>query len=230
MTRTDRRETWKSPRWWQLLVGALILTLLVSAVRRALVDVPNVAAGQAPDAGPDRQYALHPALAYAHIALALPYLLLAPLQLSRSFRERHFSVHRRVGRAVVPLALVATAAAVAFGTLYPVGGVGESTASVVFGCWFGQCLVLAWRAIRSGDDVAHRRWMIRAFVTGLAVATIRVWIGVFSAIGLFGWYGRFALGFWLAFLLHVAVGEWWLRTHPHPTRVTSGPDPVGDAR
>ena len=58
---------------------------------------------QAPDAGPDRQYALHPALAYTHIALALPYLILAPLQLTRSFRERHFSARRRIGRTVVPL-------------------------------------------------------------------------------------------------------------------------------
>lgn len=201
-------------RRWQIITAALVLVLLVSAVRRAFVDIPNVTTGQAPDAGPDHQYALHPALAYTHIALALPYLILAPLQLIRSYRERHFSLHRRIGRTVVPLALVATAAAVVFGTLYPVGGVGESAATAVFGCWFAVGLVLAWQAIRAGDEVAHRRWMIRAFVTGLAVATIRVWVGAFSALGLFGWYGRFALAFWLAFMLHIAAGEWWLYTRP----------------
>lgn len=66
--------------------------------------------------------------------------------------------------------------------------------------------------------------MIRAFVTGLAVGIIRIWVGAFTAFGLFDWAGRFGLGFWLAFLAHVAVGEWWLRTNPDPAAAN---DPRG---
>jgi uncharacterized membrane protein len=201
---------------WRVVIGTLIVVVLVSAMRRVITDVPNVVSGQVPDAGPDRQYSLHPALAYVHIGFALPYLVLAPLQLWRPFRERHYPVHRRIGRTVVPLALMGGLAALVFGLLFPVGGPAESAATLVFGSWFLVCLTVAWRSIRAGDVVAHRRWMVRAFAMGVAVGTIRVWIGIFSALGLFDWYGRFAAGFWLAFLIHAAVGEWWLRTHPHP--------------
>jgi Predicted membrane protein (DUF2306) len=41
--------------------------------------------------------------------------------------------------------------------------------------WFLICLVLAFRALRAGDMVLHRRWMIRAFAIGIAVGTIRIW-------------------------------------------------------
>ena len=220
--------SWQSPLRsapaWRTVVVLLVVIVLTFAVRPVLVDVSNVAAGSIPGDGPDRQYARHPGLAYVHILTAVPYLLLAPLQLWRPFRERHFPVHRRIGRIVVPLAAVGTVAAICFGLLYPVGGLAESTASLAFGSWFVACLGRAWVAIRAGDAILHRRWMIRAFVTGLAVGTIRIWVGVFTAFGLFDWAGRFGLGFWLAFLAHVAVGEWWLRTNPDPAAAN---DPRG---
>jgi uncharacterized membrane protein len=61
---------------------------------------------------------------------------------------------------------------------------GEAVATAVFGCWFLTCLLLAVRAIRRDDVVNHRRWMIHAFAVGIAVGTIRVWIGLLIASGL----------------------------------------------
>jgi hypothetical protein len=55
-----------------------------------------------------------------------------------------------------------------------------------------------------------------AFMMGLAVGTIRIWIGLFSVSGLLTFPERFAVASWVAFAIHVAVGEWWLATHPHP--------------
>lgn len=57
------------------------------------------------------------------------------------------------------------------------------------------CLVLAFRAIRRDDVVAHRRWMIRAFSIGVAVGTIRIWIGVFQATGILSFKDSFGIAF-----------------------------------
>jgi hypothetical protein len=65
----------------------------------------------------------------------------------------------------------------------------------VFGVWFLACLVLAFRAIRRDDVVRHRRWKLRAFATGIAVGTIRIWIGLFQATGLLTFEGSFPVAF-----------------------------------
>jgi hypothetical protein len=71
-----------------------------------------------------------------------------------------------------------------FGLGLPWGGSVEAVATAVFGCWFLTYLLLAVRAIRRDDVVNHRRWMIRAFAAGVAVGTIRIWIGILLASGL----------------------------------------------
>jgi uncharacterized membrane protein YozB (DUF420 family) len=93
----------------------------------------------------------------------------------------------------------------------------------VFGTWFVFCLVRAVRAIRAGRVREHRRWMIRAFAVGSGIATIRIWVGIFTGIQLgvlgmqddtFPIRSTFGLAFWLGLGTHVLVGEWWLRRTP----------------
>jgi uncharacterized membrane protein YozB (DUF420 family) len=203
-------------RGWFLMGAILILIILVFAVRRVMTDVPHLLANEVPEDGIDREYALHPVLAYVHIGLGAIYLMAAPLQLWRPFRVNHYSVHRRMGRALATIAIVSGITGVVFGARYAFGGPPESAATVVFGSWFVVSLVLAVAAIRRGDVVAHRRWMIRAFLMGIAVGTVRLWIGAFSALGVLTFPDRFAVAFWLAFSMHVVFGEWWLATRPHP--------------
>jgi uncharacterized membrane protein YozB (DUF420 family) len=74
--------------------------------------------------------------------------------------------------------------------------------------------VLAFRAIRRGDVVNHRRWMIRAFATGVAVGTIRIWVGLLIASGLLDFHDSLTAAFWIGLSLHVLAGEWWIRTTP----------------
>jgi hypothetical protein len=62
--------------------------------------------------------------------------------------------------------------------------------------------LLAFRAVRAGDIVQHRRWMIRAFAIGVAVGTIRIWIAVFQISGLLGLPAAFWSG--VLDLLHAA--------------------------
>jgi len=215
--------------WATLLV--LVAVTLVFATVRASIDWPNVAAGTVPSEGSyDRRYALHPVLAYAHILPGVVYLVGAPLQLSRRFREAHSSVHRRMGRVLIPAGITAGVFALTFGTLFPFGGLLEASATVGFGLWFVAALVTAYVAIRAGDVTGHRRWMIRAFAVGLGVGTIRLWVGLFQGFGLLSFEDGFGVAFWLAFSMHAAAAEAYLTRWPdargasHPTPApASGP-------
>lgn len=204
--------------------AALIAIVLAFAMIRVTTDWPHILDGTVPEDDFAKRYVAHPWLSYLHIAPGIVYLLGAPLQLSRRFRTKHYSVHRRLGRVLLSCALLSGTLALIFGLLHPWGGALEASAAMVFGAWFVACLVLAFRAIRRDDVAQHRRWMIRAFTVGIGIGTIRLWIGVFTPIAISRNGGAedttlpdaatFGLAFWLAFIMHVALGEWWLRRTP----------------
>ncbi len=198
-------------------VWLLTIVMVVFAVVRVVSDSANLASGTLPPADDfARRYAQHPGLAYAHIVPGMLYLFGALVQLSARIRTRHGDWHRRLGRVVAPLGVAAGTTGLVVGVVMPWGGRAESLASALFGAWMAVALVVAVRAVRAGDVAAHRRWMVRAFAVGLAVATIRLWVGLFEATGLVGFRAGFGLAFWLAFTMHAAIAEWWLRLRPEP--------------
>ena len=202
------------PAAWGV-VFFLIAVVLVFAVIRVTIDSQNIATGVIPEEGEfDRRYAQYPILAYAHILPGVVYLVLAPFQISRLFRNRHLDLHRKMGRILVPIGILSGVLGVIFGFFFSFGGFAEASAAVVFGTWFVIALALAYRYIRAGDTVRHRRWMIRAFAIGLGVGTIRIWVGLFQATGLVEFDDAFGAAFWLSWTLHVIAGEIWLWRRP----------------
>lgn len=206
-----------------VVVVFLFALVLLSVLDRIATDMPNIRDGTIPSDEFAERYVAHPWLGYLHLAPGVVYLMGAPLQLSRRFRTQHYTLHRRMGRVLLTCALVSGVFALLFGILFAWGGTVESMAAVVFGAWFIACLVLAFRAIRSDNVPQHRRWMIRAFAVAVGIGTVRIWLGVFEAIGQ-SMSGRtttvspnpttFGVAFWLGFSMHVAFGEWWLRRTP----------------
>jgi uncharacterized membrane protein YozB (DUF420 family) len=201
--------------WTTLIV--LVAVVVVFAGIRLATDVPNIVTGRQPDADAfEARYAAVPGLAYAHILPGVLYLMLAPVQLWRGFRNRHLRWHRRIGRVALAAGLLSGVFGVTFGILMSFGGVLQATASVLFGTWFVVSLLAAYRAIRRRDQRVHRRWMIRAFAIGLAVGTIRLWIGLFEGFGIMAIRDAFGVAFWLSFSMHAAAAELWLRWRPLP--------------
>lgn len=199
----------------------LVFLILVAVVVRISVDGPNVVAGTVPpEDAYEHRYASHWILAYAHILPGVVYLLGAPLQLSQRFRQRHLSRHRRLGRVVLAAGITSGVLAIVFGTLFAFGGPIETSATIVFGAYFVAALLLAYAAIRRRDVLAHRRWMIRAFAIGLAIATIRIWIGLFQGFGLLSLEDSFGPAFWLSFVMHALVVEAYLAKRPTVTGVS----------
>ena len=205
-------------------LAVLIAIVLVFVAIRVITDGPHIVAGTVPDDDFAERYVAHWWLAYLHIVPGVVYLVCAPWQLSRRFRTRHYGVHRRMGRVLLGCALLSGVMALGFGVRFAWGGTLESIAAVVFGGWFLVCLVAAFRAIRGQDVRRHRRWMIRGFAVGIGIATIRIWVGLFTGLQIamnggaddltLPARGTFGLSFWLALGMHVVIGEWWLRRTP----------------
>ena len=199
---------------WSTVI-VLILIPLGFVGNRISIDWPNVAARTVQTEDPfDSRYAMHPVLAYAHILPGVIYLVAAPFQLSRTFRARHIGLHRRIGRVVLAAGFTSGIFALVFGTLFPFGGLLEASATVVFGAYFLVALVTAFIAIKARDVTRHRRWMIRAFAIGLAIGTIRIWIGLFQGFGALSFEDSFGFAFWLSFGSHALAAEAYLAKRP----------------
>lgn len=203
---------------WAIVVLLGLITVVSAGIRIA-IDWPAIAAGTTPnEESYEYRYVTHPVLAYLHILPGIVYLVGAPLQLSRRFRERHLTVHRRLGRLLLPAGILAGVFAIVFGTLHSFGGWLEAVAAITFGAYFVTALVIAFRAIRCGDVTRHRRWMIRAFAVGLAVGTIRIWMALFMVFGM-SLETSSAPAFWVSFPLHAVAAEIYLSCRPLPAHL-----------
>jgi uncharacterized membrane protein len=231
-SRTTTVHKWtpgrKTARAVQIVLGLVIAIVLASFVKRLLIDLPHLAAGTVPADDFDRRYVAQPWLAYLHITPGVLYLLLAILQLTYRFRSRHYPTHRRLGRIAAGAALTSGVFALIFGGLFSFGGAPEASASVVFSVWLLISVVLAVRAIRRGDIVRHRRWMIRAFAVGAGVGTVRIWIGLFEGLGVLDFQSALGPAFWIGFSLHALAAELWLRAFPYPPEISEPrkPEPI----
>lgn len=197
-------------------LGVAVIVVLIFAARRFALDVPHLRAETIPDDDFDRRYVLNPWVTGIHISLGAAYLIGAIHQLTGPLRRTRPAWHRRIGRITAVCGLTSALLGAVLGVLMPYGGVLETAASLTFGPWMGACLVLGVRAIRRGDVVTHARWMIRAFAVGAAVGSIRLWVGALSGTGLLAMEEAFGVAFWLAFALHAAAAEWWLRRTDEP--------------
>lgn len=222
-TRADRALT--TSLWWTLpFLGSIIL---VSVGIRVATDWPHILDGTLPDEDSyEIRYVLHPALAYIHIGFGAVYLLCAPLQLSRRFRTTHYTAHRRIGRVALTGGCIAGIFGIIAGTLFPFGGLLEASATVLFGQYYVIALATAFLAIRRGDVTTHRRWMIRALAIGLAVSTIRIWIGLLTLAQLMTFEDRFGAAFWLSFPLHAVAAEVYLRHRPVANAIPMEDEPT----
>jgi uncharacterized membrane protein len=210
------------------LWGAVILLVAIGVavvVRRATHIVPILINGYEPAipvSNPalaqlvalDDVFARHPILTLIHILPALAFLVLAPLQFSEKFRERHLHFHRINGRILLICGTITgvSALVMSFG-MTSIGGVNQAAATTLFALIFLFSLSRAFQQIKRGEIALHREWMIRAFSTGLAVATIRPIVAVFFATSRFSGltpYEFFGTAFWIGFVLHLIAAEVWI--------------------
>jgi len=94
-----------------------------------------------------------------------------------------------------------------------IGGVNQAAATLLFSVFFLYAVAKAWQKAVGRDYNLHREWMIRTYAIGLAITTIRPIVGIFFATSRFTGltpYEFFGTAFWIGFVLHLIVAEWWL--------------------
>ena len=118
---------------------------------------------------------------FVHVAAGGIALLVGPLQFSRALRERVPSVHRAAGRTYLVAVLAGGLGALVLAPVNTAGMVGFFGFGTLGVLWIGT----AWRgyrAIRGGDVGTHQAWMLRNFALTYAAVTLRLWVGVLTAV------------------------------------------------
>ncbi len=209
---------------WSAVVFLSVIGASV-AIRRIAYLAPILAHGySSPAITPDSRaaqfvmldevFAHHPLLTMIHVVPGLLFMMLGPFQFSKFIRAKHLRWHRWNGRIFVACGLIIGISALVMSfTMQSIGGVNQAAATILFGFFFLFALSKAFWHIRRREVALHRQWMIRAFVIGLAVATIRPIIGIFFATSRLSNLTPaqfFGTAFWIGFVLHLIAAEAWI--------------------
>lgn len=198
--------------WLRIGFWACILISVAVVLRRVYVLAYPPPSAPPQLAALDALFASHATLTLAHILPALGLVLLAPFLVFRSSSQRVWAE-----RLFFPLGAVVGTTAYAM-SAYSVGGWVERSAVLFFNSLFLFSVLRSYWHMRRGERLPQRRWMLRAIVVLLGIATTRPVMGFFFATSrltnlepkqFFGW------AFWIGFSINTLVIELWLRSRKH---------------
>jgi hypothetical protein len=201
------------PSLW-LRAGFWICTLIAVVVvlrRVAALAFPS-SSGPPQMAALDTWFTSHAALTLAHILIALLFVCVAPFVVFPRFTKATWPE-----RLIFPLGAAVGATAYAM-SVYSVGGWVERSAVLFFNSLFLYSLFRAWLYRQHGEPLLKRRWLLRAIVILLGIATTRPVMGVFFATSRLTHLTPsqfFGIAFWIGFSINTIAIELWLRNHDH---------------
>lgn len=207
---------------------------LIPAALIALAFIPIVAgtfrltmlAGGAAVTPENQRFFAAPVPVVLHIVSATLYCVVGAFQFAPGFRRNRPHWHRRAGRVLVGLGLVAALSGVWMALTYAI--VPADTAllhgfRLFFGVAMAASIVLGFVAIRRRQVGVHQAWMRRAYAIGQGAGTQAL-----SQIPLIMILGpldpdTLALAMGGAWVLNLAVAEWLIRRQRRPPRAPRVP-------
>ena len=150
----------------------------------------------------------------AHMAIATPLLVIAPIQFLAGVRRARPEVHRWLGRIFLTSSIIAGALAVWLGATIQYQG--SRIPLALFGLlWIGFSAA-AWYCARKRDFANHRRFVIRSFAIGLAFIWVRVLVSLEGQLFFFidNQETRDTSQEYLSFIIPLLVVEFWLSWLP----------------
>jgi uncharacterized membrane protein len=149
----------------------------------------------------------HPAGILLHVFGAAVAMALGPFQFSTRLRAKYPTVHRWSGRLYLGVGVLVGGAAGLYMAFHAWGGI---VAKLGF-----ACLAIAWlytgfaayQAIRAGDVVLHRRWMVRNFALTFAAVMLRIYLPASFAFSLDA-NVSYPIIAWLCWAPNLIVAEW----------------------
>lgn len=145
-------------------------------------------------------------------------LALGPFQFNAALRSRRIQLHRIMGRVYIVSVLLAGASGLAL-AIVSQGGMVAHVGFGVLACVWLFTVVRAFQRIRAGDDVDHRRWMIRNYSLTFAAVTLRIYLPLSLGFG-----APFAVAYpaiaWLCWVPNLLVAEWTFVRRPATVSVS----------
>lgn len=108
----------------------------------------------------------------AHMAIATPILVIAPIQFIAQIRTSRPHVHRWLGRAFLAASILAGVLAIWLGATIQYEG--SRVPLAMFGALWIFFSYAAWTCARKRDFANHRKFVIRSFAIGLAFIWVRI--------------------------------------------------------
>lgn len=160
-----------------------------------------------------------------HIVGAFVYAILGAFQFSTRFRRRRPGWHRVAGRLLIVVGLMVGLSGLWMNQFYP-HPAGDGVLLYIFRLVFGSAMVgaivLGFAAIRHGQVIRHRAWMMRGYALGLGAGTQALTLMVGEMIGGKPNELNRALLMGAGWVINLAVAEWAIRKRlTHPTRKTA---------
>lgn len=191
---------WRTGRWW-------VMTILALAIAGYAVAILAIPAMGPPFVVEMKQ--TRPLLAWAHFGAGAIALACGAFQLNARLRVRFLHWHRWMGRIYVASVAIGGAAGLVMAPTSQ-GGTVTMMGFGLLGVGWLLTTALAWIAIRTRDQIAHRRWMIRSYALTYAAVMLRLLIPLSIAIGI-----DFALAYkiisFAAWVPNLIFAEWWIR-------------------
>ena len=201
------------PSLW-LRAGFWICTLIAVVVVVRRVATLAFPSSSAPPqvAALDTWFTDHAPLTLAHILIALLFVCVAPFIVFPRFTKASWPESL-----IFPLGAAVGITAYAM-SVYSVGGWVERSAVLFFNGLFLYSLFRAYLYRQRGEPLLKRRWLLRAIVILLGIATTRPVMGVFFATSRLTHLTPkqfFGIAFWIGFSINTIAIELWLRNNDH---------------
>ncbi len=185
--------------WSVMALSALIIAAYaIAALTVAVVRPPFL----------QQRFLTMPLAAAVHLAASAIALAVGPFQHNARIRGRFVNLHRWMGRTYVIAVLAGSIAAFALATMSQGGlptHVGFGLLAVL---WLGTTAT-AYRHIRAGQQVSHRRWMTRSYALTFAAVTLRIYLPLSFAVGL-PFEPAYQAISWLCWVPNLIVAEWFI--------------------
>ena len=183
---------------WGLMAGLAILIalyglsiLLVAAIRPPFIQ---------------QRLATMPLAAVLHFLGSAVALAVGPFQHNQRIRSRHLALHRWLGRIYVIAVLVGGVAALMLATVSE-GGLPTHVGFGLLGTLWLVATARAFRHIRAGDQISHRRWMERSYALTYAAVTLRIYLPLSQVAGI-PFEPAYQTIAWLCWVPNLIVAEW----------------------
>lgn len=145
-----------------------------------------------------------------HVFAAMLALLLGPFQFVTRLRTRRPRLHRWMGRIYLGGGVLVGGLAGLYMSFFAFGGLPSRLGFGMLAIGWLFTGMRAYTAIRTGDTLGHRRWMIRNFALSFAAVMLRLYIpaSVVSGIAFATAYPVIA---WLCWVPNLLFAEWLIR-------------------